>query len=86
MYVLFSALSVRKVIYTFLLFVELHMVATLMMFFFYLAIFTMSSPTGLGLGILLTYFSPGTDQAHLALSVVQGNKLFNTMKIACDSY
>ena len=48
------------------------MVASLMVFFFSLTMMTLSSPTGIGLGLVLVSLSPEEYPTQVVLSVVQG--------------
>ena len=48
------------------------MVASLMVFFFSLTMMTLSSPTGIGLGLVLVSLSPDENPTQVVLSVVQG--------------
>ena len=48
------------------------MVARLMVFFIYLTMMTLSSPTGIGLGLVLVSLSPEEYPTQVVLSAVQG--------------
>ena len=48
------------------------MVARLMVFVIYLTMMTLSSPTGIGLGLVLVSLSPDEYPTQVVLSVVQG--------------